>query len=118
VRGLTFGAYLSTRWLPGKRIELEASTYAGYRRNIQNHIEPALRRIRLRRLRDTTSRRFYDQLLHPRDGRTPLSRKTVYEMHLAIVPCGSRRRPRLDRAEVEEIVVGSGPTPAPWPTGQ
>ncbi len=30
-RGLSFGAYLTTRWLPGKRLVLAASTWDGYR---------------------------------------------------------------------------------------
>src|SRR5438105_1627884 len=50
-RSLSFGAYLKHRWLPGKRIVLAASTYAGYHRNIERHIVPALGRIALRRLR-------------------------------------------------------------------
>ncbi len=29
VRGLTFGAFLTTRWLPGKRITLAATTFNG-----------------------------------------------------------------------------------------
>lgn len=78
VRGMTLGAFLTSRWLPGKRLELEASTYAGYRRNIENHIIPALGRIKLRRLRDHHLEAFYDRLLHPLDGRTPLAPKTVY----------------------------------------
>jgi hypothetical protein len=32
-RSLTFGAFLTRRWLPGKRVVLATSTYAGYRRN-------------------------------------------------------------------------------------
>src|SRR4051794_30791590 len=42
VRSLTFGAYLTARWLPGKRMVLAASTYDGYRRNVERHIAPAL----------------------------------------------------------------------------
>jgi hypothetical protein len=71
VRGLTFGAFLTTRWLPGKRITLAASTYAGYRRNVERHIMPALGRVGLRRLRPHHLEAFYDRLLHPTDGRTP-----------------------------------------------
>ena len=33
-RSLTFGAYLSTRWLPGKKLELAHSTWDGYRSGV------------------------------------------------------------------------------------
>lgn len=84
VRALTFGAYLTARWLPGKRIVLAATTYSGYRRNVENHIVPALGRIGLRRLRPHHLEAFYERLLHPSDGRVALAPKTVYEIHLVI----------------------------------
>lgn len=84
VRALTFGAYLAARWLPGKRLVLAATTYNGYRRNVENHIVPALGRIGLRRLRPHHLEAFYERLLHPRDGRAALAPKTVYEIHLVI----------------------------------
>lgn len=84
VRALTFGAYLTTRWLPGKRVVLADSTYDGYRRNIEAHILPALGRIGLRRLRPHHLETLYDKLLHPADGSHALSPKTAYEIHLVI----------------------------------
>lgn len=84
VRSLTFGAFLNSRWLPGKRLVLADTTYDGYRRNVENHIVPALGRLPLRRLAPHHLEAFYDGLLHPRDARAPLSPKTVYEMHLVI----------------------------------
>jgi hypothetical protein len=50
-RSLSFGVFLTSRWLPGKRLALAASTYNGYRRNVEGHIVPALGRIGVRRLR-------------------------------------------------------------------
>jgi len=38
VRGLRFGAYLTKRWLPGKRLVVATSTWDGYRRRIDRHI--------------------------------------------------------------------------------
>lgn len=38
VRSLSFGAYLTSRWLPGKRLVLAATSYNGYRRNVEKHI--------------------------------------------------------------------------------
>jgi hypothetical protein len=56
VRGLSFGAYLTTRWLPGKRLVVATSTWDGYRRKIERHILPSLGRTSLRRLRPEHSR--------------------------------------------------------------
>lgn len=50
VRSLTFGAYLTERWLPGKRLAVADSTWDGYRRKIDRHIVPTLGRIPIRRL--------------------------------------------------------------------
>ena len=59
-RSLSFGVYLTSRWLPGKRLVLAASTYNGYRRCIDRHIVPALGRIGLRRLRPHHLEALYD----------------------------------------------------------
>jgi hypothetical protein len=84
VRGLTLGAFLTSRWLPGKRLVLADTTFDGYRRNVDNHIVPALGRVGLRRLRPHHLEAFYERLLHPSDDRAPLAPKTVYEIHLVI----------------------------------
>ena len=34
VRSLTFGAYLTSQWLPTKKLHLATSTYRGYERNV------------------------------------------------------------------------------------
>jgi integrase len=83
-RSLTFGVYLTTRWLPGKRVVLADSTYDGYRRNVERHILPSLGRVALRRLRPHHLEVLYERLLHPADGSTGLAPKTVYEIHLVI----------------------------------
>jgi integrase len=87
VRTLTFGAYLSGQWLPAKKLQLAASTYRGYERNVQRHIVPALGRIGLRRLRHHHIEALYDQLLTPSVERPALEPKTVYEIHLVIRGC-------------------------------
>jgi hypothetical protein len=43
IRSLSFGAYLTGRWLPAKKLELRTSTYRGYVHKTQRHILPALR---------------------------------------------------------------------------
>lgn len=82
-RSLTFGAYLTSQWLPAKKLHLATSTYRGYERNVQRHILPALGRIGLRRLRYQQIEALYDALLNPAEGRG-LAPKTVYEIHLII----------------------------------
>src|SRR5680860_1360614 len=83
-RSLTFGAYVTTRWLPGKKLELAASTWDGYRRKIDRHILPSLGRIAIRRLRPHHLETLYEAMLHPTDGHRPLAPKTVLEVHLII----------------------------------
>jgi integrase len=82
-RSLSFGAYLTRQWLPGKQVVLAASTYAGYHRNVHRHILPSLGRVGLRRLRPHHLDALYDRLLHPANG-VGLAPKTVYQVHLVI----------------------------------
>jgi integrase len=82
-RGLTFGIYLTSQWLPAKKLHLATSTYRGYERNVQNHILPALGNIGIRRLGFQQIEALYDSLLHPDKGRA-LAPKTVYEIHLIV----------------------------------
>ena len=63
---------------------LAASTYAGYHRNVDRHILPALGHVRLRALRPHHLEALYDRLLHPGDRSDGLAPKTVYEVHLVI----------------------------------
>ena len=49
-RSLTFGAYLTQRWLPAKKIELAPTTFHGYQRIVQLHVLPSLGKINIRRL--------------------------------------------------------------------
>ena len=69
VRTLTFGAYLTSQWLPAKKLHLATSTYRGYERNVQLHVVPVLGRVGLRRLRYQQIESLYDALLHPTEGR-------------------------------------------------
>ncbi|MEA2011440.1 MAG: hypothetical protein U9N78_12105, partial [Actinomycetota bacterium] len=83
-RSLSFGAYLTSRWLPGKKLELARSTWDGYRRKIDRHILPILGKVSIRRLRPHHLEALYDQKLHPADEQRPLAPKTVLEIHLII----------------------------------
>lgn len=83
VRSLSFGAYLTSQWLPAKKLHLATSSYRGYERNVALHVLPALGRVSIRRLRYQQIEALYDVLLHPETGRG-LAPKTVYEIHLII----------------------------------
>src|SRR5687767_7533103 len=83
-RSLTFGAYLTRRWLPGKELTLRTSTYRSYVHKTERHILPALGSTRLRALRPHHLEKLYDRMLHPSDGSRALAPKTVYEVHLII----------------------------------
>ena len=83
-RSLTFGAYLTRRWLPGKRVNLATSTYDSYRRKVERHILPTLGRVPIRRLRAEQLDALYESMLRPTDGTKPLAPKTVLEVHLII----------------------------------
>ncbi len=76
-RSLSFGAFLTSRWLPGKRLVLAASTYNGYRRNVEGHIVPALGRIGLRRLRPHRGLIAIDYEVHETRGKTPNARRRI-----------------------------------------
>lgn len=65
VRSLTFGAYITNQWLPGKKINLAQSTWDGYRRKIDRHIFPAIGHLRIRRLRAHHLEKLYDRMLYP-----------------------------------------------------
>lgn len=84
-RSLTFGAYLTEQWLPGKANTLAESTWHGYRRKIDRHILPTLGRTPIRRLKVADLERLYDTKLRPTDPDVKaLAPKTVLEIHLII----------------------------------
>ena len=83
-RSLTFGAYLTRRWLPAKRVQLQPSTWDGYRRKIELHILPTLGRHRDSPASPDRSRRLYERKLRPTDGSRALSPKSVLEIHQII----------------------------------
>ena len=83
-RSLSFGAYLTTRWLPGKRLTLRDTTWDSYRRKIERHILPALGQVPIRRLSPARLETLYESKLHPTNGHRALAPKTVLEVHLII----------------------------------
>ena len=106
VRSLTFGAYLTNRWLPGKKLVLATNTWTGYRRNVERHVIPAIGRVPIRRLRDTHLNALYERLLHPTDGRRALSPKTVLEVQTS----SEARSPTRSAAASSRATSRSSPT--------
>jgi len=83
-RSLTYGAYLATRWLPAKRLDLKDSTWNGYASKARLHIIPALGHTPIRRLRPEQFEALYDRMLHPADGGRVYAPKMVLEVHQII----------------------------------
>lgn len=84
---VTLGEYLTEKWLPIQRAQLRPSTFDSYRRNIENHVLPAVGRIPLHKLTPEDLDTFYARLLT--EGRLNgdgggLSPKTVRYIHLTI----------------------------------
>ena len=82
----TFAAYAEL-WAAGLR--LEASTIAGYRKNIRNHIVPKLGDIRIDQLTAARIGAHYREL--EKSGRrdkvgfgTPLSANTIHKVHVIL----------------------------------
>jgi integrase len=83
-RSLTFGAYLTQRWLPAKKIELAPTTFHGYQRIVHLHVLPSLGTTKIRSLTPDHLEALYSRKLTPTDGARPLSRKSVLEIHTVI----------------------------------
>jgi integrase len=113
-RSLTFGAYLTQRWLPAKRIQLRPSTWDGYRRKADLHIIPTIGRIAIRRLRPSDLEALYEHRLRPTDGSKPLSAKSVLEIHQIIRSAlGDAHRQGLVSRNV--ALVANAPKPRELP---
>jgi integrase len=84
----TLGDFLIDDWLPAVRTTLAESTWESYQRNIRNHVEPRLGRVRLQRLDGGMLNRFYADLLDSgrmRGQQSPgLKPRTVRYIHTII----------------------------------
>jgi integrase len=80
---VTLGEYLQERWLPARKAQLRPTTFDSYRRNIENHVVPAIGAVPLQKLTPEHLDTFYADLLtsgrRNRDG--GLSVKTVRYIH-------------------------------------
>ena len=98
---LTFGQYLTDRWLPIQKSRVRHSTYDSYRRNIELHVLPALGRRPIERLTPDDIDVFYATLLT--EGRKkPTGSKAKGRR-------GTSKTPTGDGAEVDDKPVGLAP---------
>ena len=94
VRSLTFGAYLTSQWLPAKKLHLATSTYRGYEHNGQRHVLPVLGRTSIRRVRYQRSSRSTSRCSTRRPVAV-LRRRPVHQIHLVIRDRRRGRSPRI-----------------------
>lgn len=60
---ITFGAYLTEKWLPAQRSQLKPTTFDSYRRTIELHVLPTLGQVMLGRLLPEDLDSLYARLL-------------------------------------------------------
>lgn len=115
VRG-TLGKYLVETWLPGRRVNLRASTVVGYEKVIRRRIVPYIGGVPLAALDAATLEAFYARLLTQGGrGGGPLSAKTVSNaagvlsialadaVRLRLIPHNVTTDARLPRREHREM---------------
>jgi len=76
---ITFGEYLTDRWLPARQMSLRPSTYASYRASINLHVIPELGSVKLQQLSPDRLDRFYAGLVA-----AEMAAKTVRNIHVMI----------------------------------
>jgi integrase len=110
---VSFGDYLTERWLPAQRMSLRPSTYASYRAAINLHVVPAVGHIPIQQLSPDPLDHLYAALVAG-----GLSAKTVRNVHVMIHKslCDAVRKnlvprnvadaadpPKLKRADRDEM---------------
>jgi len=76
---VTFGEFLTERWLPTKQMAVRASTYASYRAMVERHVQPALGQIPIQQLTADRLDRFYADLVAK-----ALATKTIRNIHVLV----------------------------------
>lgn len=76
---VTFGEFLTMRWLPTRRMAVRESTYASYRGLVERHVIPELGHIPIQQLSPDRLDRFYADLVAKM-----LSAKTVRNIHVLV----------------------------------
>jgi integrase len=76
---VTFGEFLTERWLPTRRMAVRESTYASYRGMVERHVIPALGHVPIQQISPDHLDRFYADLVAKE-----LATKTVRNVHVLV----------------------------------
>jgi integrase len=76
---VTFGEFLTERWLPTRRMAVRESTYASYRGMVERHVIPALGHVPIQQISPDHLDRFYADLVA-----AELATKTVRNIHVLV----------------------------------
>jgi integrase len=76
---VSFGEFLTERWLPTRRMAVRESTYASYRGMVDRHVIPALGHVPIQQISADHLDRFYADLVA-----RELATKTVRNIHVLV----------------------------------
>lgn len=117
---MTVGAWLDI-WLKEYLGGVKPSTVRSYRDHVRLHIKPALGALRLDALQAPAIQAFINSLSQPKDGKKPLSPKSIKNVHgvlhaaleraavigyLRYNPSGSCILPRVEKKEITPLDEG------------
>jgi len=81
---VTLAEWIHESWLPMTEARVKPSTFDSYRRNLENHVLPALGNKPLQQLTPPMLNALYGKLATDAGGRRPLSAKTIRYIHATI----------------------------------
>lgn len=81
---MTYGEFLTERWLPSLHNQVRETTLNGYARHVRTYLEPQLGGIRLDRLTGADLAAFYGRIRQEGVKGKPLSENTVARIHATV----------------------------------
>jgi integrase len=81
---MTYGEFLTERWLPSLHNQIRESTYLGYAGHVRVHLVPQLGGLRLDRMTGSDLAAFYGRLRQAGAKGKPLSENTVARVHATV----------------------------------
>lgn len=113
---VTLADFVRTEWLPTMQTQVKISTWDSYRRNLQNHVLPALGGVQLQQLTTGHLNSLYRSLIGQgrRNGAGGLSPKTVRNIHGTM---SKLLTDAADRGLVSRNIATSARPPKPRKTG-
>lgn len=115
---MSVGEWLD-EWVSTYCANLKPKTLCSYRSQINNRIKPYIGGVRLESLSNTRVQRYYNKLSQGDDGQTPLSAKTIQNIHgilhkameQAVVarlirdnPCDRLRLPKIKKPDLHPLM--------------